>query len=70
MLVPRADRFEVRDEPNPSRGLSLRYLKEGLCLDQRADEVVEVDGVDVADSDDSQVGCGGGMEGEACASAG
>jgi hypothetical protein len=30
-------------------------------------EDVEVGGVDVADGDDAQVGCGGGVEGEACA---
>ena len=51
----------------PSRGFSLRYLKGCLCLDHCGDEVVEVGGVDVADSNDAKVGCGGGVEGEACA---
>src|ERR1700730_5061890 len=43
----------------PSSGPSLRYLKGLLCLDESGHEVVEVGGVDVADSDDAQVGCGG-----------
>jgi hypothetical protein len=60
---------EVRDEPNPSRGFSLRYLKGCLCLDQCGDEILEVSGVDVADRDDTQLGCGGGAEVEAGESA-
>jgi hypothetical protein len=53
--------------PYPSRGSSLRYLKGRLCLDESGYEVVEVGGVDVANGDDAEVGCGGGVEGEASA---
>ena len=42
-----------------------RWLDRFLGPDQRGDEVVEVDGVDVADGDDAQVWRGGGVEGEA-----
>jgi hypothetical protein len=49
----------------PSSGPSLRYLKGLLCLDESGHEVIEVGGVDVADSYDAQVGCGGGAEVEA-----
>jgi hypothetical protein len=49
----------------PSRGPSLRYLRGLLCLDESGHEVVEVGGVDVADSDHAQIGCGGGAEVEA-----
>jgi hypothetical protein len=38
-----------------------------LRLNDGGQEVVEVGGFDVADGDDAQVGCGGGVEGEACA---
>jgi hypothetical protein len=38
-----------------------------LRLNERCQEVVQVGRVDVADGDDAQVGCGGGVEGEACA---
>jgi hypothetical protein len=38
-----------------------------LCLNQSGYEIVEVGWVDVADRDDAQVWCGGGVEGEACA---
>ncbi len=41
-----------------------------MCLNQRRYEVVEVGRVDVADGDDAQVWCGGGVEGEACAGGG
>jgi hypothetical protein len=41
-----------------------------LRLNQNGHEVVEVGGVDVADRDDTEVGRGGGAEGEACAGAG
>ena len=51
--------------PLSSGGFSLRYLKGCLCLDQCGDEIVEVSGVDVADSDDVKVGCGSGVDGEA-----
>ena len=40
-----------------------------MCLDERRYEIVEVGWVDVADGDDAQVWCGGGVEGEAGASA-
>jgi hypothetical protein len=36
-----------------------------LCLDQSGHEDVDVGWVDVADGDDAQVCCGGGVEGEA-----
>jgi len=43
------------------------YLDRLLCLDQSGHEDVEVGWVDVDDGDDAQVGCGGGVEGKACA---
>jgi hypothetical protein len=44
----------------------IRFWSGGfLCLDQSGYEVVEVGGVDVADSDDLQVWCGCGVEGKA-----
>ena len=46
------------------------WLDRLLGLDQRGYEVVEVGGVDVANRDDAQVWCGGGMEGEAGAGVG
>jgi hypothetical protein len=38
-----------------------------LCIGQSGHEDVEVGWDDVADGDYAQIGCGGGMEGEACA---
>jgi hypothetical protein len=52
--------------PDGWRGFGF-WLGGFLCLNQSGKEVVEVGGVDVADGDDAQVRCGGGVEGEACA---
>ncbi len=43
------------------------WLDGFLCLNEGRQEVVEVGWVDVADGDDAQVGCGGGVVGEGCA---
>jgi hypothetical protein len=65
-VPPRADPFEIRDQTYPSRGLSLRYLKGRLGLDERCYKVVEVGSVNVADGDDLQVRCGGGVDRSSC----
>ena len=45
-------------------------LRGRLCVNQGGYEEIEVGWVDVADGNDAEVWCGGGLQGEACACAG
>ncbi len=58
----KADQAPTHDQPFALRGR--------LCSNQGGYEEIEVGWVDVADSNDAKIGCGGGVEGEACAGAG
>ena len=58
----KADRVPTHDQPFALRGR--------LCVNQGGHEEIKVGWVDVADGDDAEVWCGGGLQGEACAGAG
>jgi len=45
-------------------------LRGRLCLDKNRYEVAEVGWVDVADGDDAEIWCSGGVDSEACSGGG
>ena len=57
----KADQAPTHDQPFALHGR--------LCSNQSGYEEIEVGRVDVADGDDAEVWCGGGLEGEACVGA-